>query len=155
MKALDIVKIAINPAYYLLPDDMATQQATTMLLAIGMQESQFKYRQQMNGGPAQGFWQFEISGVRGVMEHPATRGIAADILGFLVYPADAGQVHAALQDNDVLAATFARLYLWTDPRPLPVSAQDGWSYYLDIWRPGDPHPETWNAAWAAASHAYA
>lgn len=61
-------------------------------------------------------------------------------------------VHAALEHDDVLAAAFARLLLWTDPFRLPTKsdAAGGWDLYLRTWRPGKPHPARWPARYAAA-----
>lgn len=152
MNSEQIIRLAIEPAYFLLPGDMASNEATVMLLAIGLQESRFKHRRQING-PARGFWQFEIAGVRGVMEHHATRGVAAQVLSALEYGDDVEQIHGALEHNDVLAAAFARLLLWTHPRPLPVSGTEAWDYYLETWRPGRPRPASWDTAWSSAMHA--
>ena len=55
----------------------------------------------------------------------------------------------------MLAAGIARLLLWTDPKPLPKRFEpraeaQAWSYYERVWRPGKPHPETWDDCWRAA-----
>ncbi|HEY0201134.1 MAG TPA: hypothetical protein VGC24_05530, partial [Burkholderiaceae bacterium] len=44
----------------------------------------------------------------------------------------------ALDDDDLLAAGFARLLLYTDPAPLPAvgDVEGAWAYYLRNWRPG-------------------
>jgi hypothetical protein len=54
-------------------------------------------------------------------------------------------VWAALERDDVLAAAFARLLLWTDACPLPALGDwaGGWDYYLRTWRPGKPKPDKW------------
>ncbi len=123
---------------------MNSREARVLLLAIGFQESDFEARRQMNGGPARGFWQFERGGgVRGVLEHHSTRGIAAGLLGTLQYSGDA--VYDALEHNDVLACAFARLLLWTHPAPIPVDAPSAWAYYAATWRPGRPRPDEWPA----------
>lgn len=128
-----------------LPEKMYSQEATTMLLAIGYQESGFEDRHQV-GGPARGFWQFEVAGVKGVLEHHATAKIAGELCSELGYELPtAPDIHAALEHNDILAACFARLLLWTLPQSLP-DLGDGalaWDQYLDAWRPGKPRPEHW------------
>ena len=133
-------------AFGLLPPQMDSPQARAMLLAIGWQESRFSYRRQVEG-PARGFWQFERDGgVVGVMEHYASRVPAGQVLSVLGYPPDRQAIWQALEHNDVLAACWARLLLWTDPRLLPQSAEasdDGWQFYLRTWRPCKPHPQTW------------
>lgn len=54
--------------------------------------------------------------------------------------------------NDVLAAVFARLLLWTLPDALPDvhSYEDGWHQYVSAWRPGKPHPATWRGLYGVA-----
>ena len=71
-KLSDVVEKAIRPALAALPARMRSREAVVMLLAIGLQESLFKYRRQMANGPARGFWQFEkMGGVAGVLQHRA------------------------------------------------------------------------------------
>lgn len=148
---MKIIDLAIEPAYLLLPDRMRSKEATAMLLAIGLQESRFEHRRQIRG-PARGFWQFEQGGgVAGVLSHPASRVHASNALAALHYPADPDVIHEALADNDVLAAVFARLLLFTDARPLPALtalSDESWDYYIRNWRPGKPHQQTWDAFWS-------
>ena len=150
---IDLLTVHILPAALsLLPMRMASDRATAMLLAIALQESGVKVRHQV-GGPALGFWQFELAGVRGVMEHPLTRDHLKAVLRILRYdtPTPFG-LHSALEHNDVLAACFARLLLWTDPRSLPEAGQSeaGYQVYLSTWRPGRPRPEPWAGHYAEA-----
>ena len=138
-KLSDVVEKAIKPALAMLPARMRSREAVVMLLAIGLQESLFKYRRQMANGPARGFWQFEkMGGVAGVLQHRTTTALAAEICRARGVAATAGDVHAALEHDDVLGAAFARLLLWTDPKPLPaLNDVDGaWQLYLRTWRPG-------------------
>jgi hypothetical protein len=138
----------------LLPPQMDTPAARVMLLAIGLQESRFEHRRQLGGGPARGFWQFEKGGgVAGVLAHPASRGRATAVCMALCYPDSVPVVYDALADNDVLAAAFARLLLWTLPAPLATTAGDGWRQYLEAWRPGMPRPATWAASYQTAAAA--
>lgn len=163
MTPQDYVTRCVIPATAkLLPAEMDSTPAWAMLLAIGRQESGFRYRRQVAGrragetvyGPARGWWQFEMGGTEGVLEHPSTREVADGVLSALGY-AGARDCHLALEHNDVLACAFARLLLWTDPRALPTDAHgapQGWLIYLATWRPGNPHVQTWNGhfdhAWA-------
>lgn len=143
----------IPDALALLPGQMTSPEARAMLLAIGLQESHFDARRQHGNGPARGWWQFErAGGVAEILEHPATGPIITPICDLLLYPATAAACHAALEHNDILAACFARLLLWVDPRPMPGSTQapKGWAIYLNNWRPGAPHPQTWPANFAKA-----
>lgn len=141
-----VIATAIDPALHLLPSRFDSPQARVMLLAIGLQESRFLSRLQEDGGPARGFWQFESGGgVKGVMTHPAVCNLAEVICQKRSVPFLRSEVYTALANDDVLAAAFARLLLWTDPRPLPSreDANGGWALYQRVWRPGKPHPETW------------
>ena len=136
----------------LLPARMDSVQARAMLLAIGLQESEFQYRRQI-GGPARGYYQFErMGGVYGVMNHHATGGIAAEVTRRLDYPFQVDVLYDAIENNDTLATVFARLLLWTIPAPLPEKLEDdiGYFQYLDSWRPGRPHPDRWPSRYAAA-----
>ncbi len=147
-----ITHIAILPALALLPPAMNTPQARVLLLAIGLQESRFQHRRQI-GGPARGFWQFERNGgVRGVLTHPASRDDALRICAARDVAPVSATVHAALETDDILAAAFARLLLWTDPLRLPAvgDADGAWALYLRTWRPGKPHPQTWPGLYAQA-----
>lgn len=148
----NVYKQAIVPAYLLLPLPMAYGEATQMLLAIGLQESRFEHRRQIRG-PARGFWQFERGGgVKGVLDHDHTRRHAMAVCDARGVLPVSSKVHAALEHDDVLAAAFARLLLYTDPAPLPrLGAEaDAWDYYIRNWRPGKPHLGTWHACYSAA-----
>ncbi|QMV65198.1 hypothetical protein VUJ49_09135 [Pseudomonas berkeleyensis] len=143
---------AITPALALLPPAMGSKAAVVSLLANGLQESRFTHRRQI-GGPARGFWQFEKGGgVRGVLRHTATAGHARVLCEARGVPATEDAVYAALEHDDVLAAGFARLLLWSDPRPLPALGEvaAAWDLYIRTWRPGKPHRRTWAALYAQA-----
>lgn len=152
MTLKEIIGGAVGPALALLPAKMDTPAARVMLLAIGLQESRFLHRRQI-GGPARGFWQFERGGgVRGVLTHPASRDHAYHVCAARGVDPVAAAVYPALEADDVLAAAFARLLLWTDAWRLPAvgDAQGGWELYIRTWRPGKPHPGTWQALYAQA-----
>lgn len=144
----------ILPGLSILPERMDSPAARAMLFAIGMQESRFAHRRQIRG-PARGWWQFERGGVRGVLEHPASRSTAEQVCSMLNYPATVDAVYEAIEHNDMLACAFARLLLWRLPEPLPMAdnEDEGWCQYLDCWRPGKPHRHTWDGfyrqAWEA------
>ncbi len=138
----------IPAAMGLLPAKMDTPAARAMLLVIGLQESKFQHRLQING-PARGFWQFEKDGgVRGVFVLPESNAVCAA----LNYPPHVPTVYDAVADNDVLACAFARLLIWTLSAALPGRGypEMGWNQYVAAWRPGKPHPETWLTCWARA-----
>lgn len=150
----DITRDAIEPALELLPARMDSPRARVMLLAIGLQESRLIHRYQKTSdpytkGPARGLWQFErAGGVRGVMKHRASDDLAQWVCKQRGTAFDDVLIHARLEFDDVLAAAFARLLLWTDPKPLPAldaSHEEAWSLYTRTWRPGKPHRQTWDA----------
>lgn len=151
----------VPAAYAVLPPAMQSDRATAMLLAIALQESKCAHRYQVprepggKPGPARGLWQFEAGGaVKGVLTHPKTQPYARSALVSLCYSRSltVTQIHAHLEHNDVLAAVFARLNLWWLPEALPPrdGARDGWRQYLESWRPGEPHPETWDGYYTRA-----
>lgn len=134
----------INPALEILPKKMDSPAARIMLLAIGLQESRLIHTHQI-GGPAHGYWQFEKrGGAKGVMSHSSSRNSAQTLCVRRGVPFELNAVFDSLEKDQVLAAGFARLLLWTDPRALPTNAQDGWDYYIRNWRPGKPHRRTWD-----------
>lgn len=138
-KLSDVIEKTIRPAFALLPARMRSREAVTVLLTIGLQESKFQYRRQMGNGPARGLFQFEKMGaVDGVLQHRASRALALDVCRERGVASVAGDVHSKLEHDDVLAAAFARLLLWTDPKALPaLNDVDGaWQLYLRTWRPG-------------------
>lgn len=135
-----------------LPGSMLNKRSRVMLLAIGLQESRFEHRRQI-GGPAVGFWQFERGGgIKGVLTHPSVRGIAENVCKARMVAPSAQAVYEQMPADDILACAFARLLLYTDPRPLPElnQPQAAWDYYIRNWRPGKPHRKTWDALYAQA-----
>lgn len=141
-------------AYELLPPKLASFEASLLLYAIGWQESRFEHRTQLGGGPARGFWQFEMNGgVKGVLEHKATKTPIRDAMLALKYPPNMNETTCwhAIEHNDVLAFCFARLLLFASPLQIPHEQEAGWRIYLANWRPGKPHPTTWSAAWKWAT----
>lgn len=153
-------RVVIPATYQLLPMLMASDKATAMLIAIALQESdELRARTQYQGGPARGFWQFEKGGgVKGVLEHPATKTSIERVIEALSYQPTPNQCHVAIEHNDILACAFARCLLWTLPAGLPSKDDASLAYgqYLAAWRPGKPHPVTWpkyyQAAWSTVGH---
>lgn len=144
--------IAITPGMSLLPGSMDSAQARAMILAICLQESGLRHRQQVKG-PARSYAQFEMNGgIRGVLTHPITKSYIQKALEALDYPFDISTSYIAIEHNDLLCVVYSRLLLYTLPRPLPEidNPEEGWSQYLSAWRPGKPHPGTWDANFKAA-----
>lgn len=140
----------------ILAPNMNTIRARVMMLTIQKQEDPEERRYQVvrrvagtlpenivgpktAKGPARGLWQFEQGGgVRGVLRHEKTEGIANAICThFNIHPSPTA-VWSALEGSDVLAACFARLLLWTDRGNLPTHGEPekAFELYLRVWRPG-------------------
>ena len=151
--------LAVTPALQLLPGAMDSPEARVMLLAMGLQESRLTARRQLVGspprptGPATGLWQFEQGGgVRGVLEHQASRYWMHRVCHERGVQPVARAVWQALQHDDILAAAAARLLLFTDARRLPDLGDElaAWQGYIRTWRPGRPHRITWPGLYAVA-----
>lgn len=128
-------------------------RARVGVLSIAGQESKFLFRHQIKGGPATGLWQFEEGGgVKGVLNHDKTKTVAFSVCHSLLVSPFQGTVHRAMEQNDVLACAFARLLLYSDPRPLPAANEEEawWDYYEHIWRPGKPRKKDWPDSFQAA-----
>lgn len=156
----DALEKVISPALQLCGANMDSMEAEALVLAICVQESGLAHRVQVSG-PAHGLPQFEKAGIRGVLTHRSSAEHAKRICDALgVYPS-VEAVYDAMATNDILAACFARLLLWTDPRSLPPLGEvdDAWDYYVRNWRPGavlgssegaEKHRERWEASYETA-----
>ena len=147
-----ILRLAINPALRLLPAEMTSNEARNLLLTIGLQESGFITRTQADGGPARGFWQFEQGteesrgGVYGIYLHEDSHGPLQYLCRRRRVAFDPESIYNTLAHDDILAAGCARLLMYTDPYAVPDldDVEGGWEMYAErCWRPGKPHPETW------------
>ena len=145
-------RAAIDEAFKLLPANMDTRSARVILAAIGYQESDgYATRRQYGNGPAAGYWQFERGGIKGVMLHEKTIRLASDLCEHQGVAFNSEKIWEAFQVDDVLAAAFARLLMWTDSKPLPAvgDVQGAWKLYAErCWRPGKPHPDKWPVPYA-------
>lgn len=132
----------VAEALLLLPAKMTSPQAELMLLAIGLQESELKYRRQHGNGPARSLWQGEQGGgmVVGLLgfHNQDVQDLARGLCAVRGVPAQPRAVWEAIEHDDVLAAGLARLLLYTDPARLPgLGDEEGaWQLYLRTWRPG-------------------
>lgn len=155
---------AVDQAFALLPKEMDVPLVRVLHAAIGYQESRYEHRRQVisvlgelrESGPACGYWQFEKGGgVKGVMQFGGkVQELAEKVCKARGVRWDREAVWLALVKDDVLAAAFARLLIYTDPHRLPGTAQAGWEMYQRVWRPGKPHPATWARAYAFALEQY-
>lgn len=152
-----VVLAAIRTALTgLLPSRMDTPAARLMMLAIQKQEDPEERRYQVvrrtagtleenvvgertAKGPARGLWQFEAGGgIKGVLSHKATAEYIRGVCDHFDVIPDSAHCWRAVEENDVLAACFARLLLWSDSKPLPAvgDAEGAFDCYLRTWRPG-------------------
>lgn len=137
---------------HLLPAKFDGDRARVMLLAIGLQESQFLFHSQV-GGPARSYWQMEQGGgIHGVLNAQPSKAYAKSVCQFRAVAPVESDVYAAFLVDDLLACSFARLLLWCDANPLPMlgDADSAWACYLRNWRPGKPRPDDWPSNYAAA-----
>lgn len=148
----DTLKNIWKPAMKLLPRSWDTREAAQMGLTIGLQESELKHRYQLvqgkpgAKGPARGLWQFERGGgVKGVLTHRASVALAKEIQAARGHGSGVDAAYEALEKDDIFAAAFARLLMYTDPYRLPELGQTtrAWNLYMRVWRPGKPHPDKW------------
>lgn len=158
MNPSKLLKTAIIPALSELENAgiKDTFEARRFVLAIALQESGLKYRRQVSSGglengPAASFWQFERGGgCKGVLTHKAAaQRMKAICEAYNVQPTEQA-LWEAMRYQDIVAAAAARLLAYTLPSSLPTTAEQGWNQYIDAWRPGKPHPETWAGHWATA-----
>lgn len=151
MTPTELNQLVLTPALAMLPARMDSTAARRILLAIQQQEDLQQRRRQWPNGPARGLWQFEEKGgVAGVLRCAATTDLAQQVCLARHVKPDARAVWTHLETDDVLAAAFARLLLWSDPKPLPDEIGAAWACYLRTWRPGRPHVSRWLANWNAA-----
>ena len=160
MASNEAIRGYVTAGLRLLPKSMDSLKARILMTAIGLQESRFEHSDQLERGgtntvlgPALGFYQFEKGGgVKGVMQHASSKSYARDVATQLGVAWDRNAVWTALKFSPALASVFARLLLYTDPRPLPEIGDEAgaWDYYLRNWRPGKPHPQTWGAFYERA-----
>lgn len=160
MTPAKFLSYVLDPALYFLQSISAvpavTDEARVFLLAVAGQEANWTARYQnspsASPGMARGFWQFEqTGGVTGVVTHKNSRDAAAAVCAALGIVCAPEAIWRALEGNDLLAGSFARLLLWTDPYAIPTTQQTAWECYNDrLWQPGKPHPETWPTCWNEA-----
>jgi len=138
----------------------STIAAKRILTAIAYQESAMQHRAQIvsggGAGPARGFWQFEQGGgVAGVLRHATSRPKALTVCDACSVAPDAASAWRALEGHDLLAYSFARLLLLTDPPAIPETTDAAWDCYAKrLWRPGKPYRLKWDASWAYALDQY-
>ena len=153
-----LLKTAIIPAFAELAARgiRDTPEARVLVLAISLQESALRHRRQVvaggeEAGPARSFWQFEKGGgCVGVLTHRAVKDHMATVCELYNVKATPAGLWEAMHYQDIVAAAAARLLVYTLPFALPVTPEAGWAQYIEAWRPGKPHPQTWPSAWSRA-----
>lgn len=123
-----------------------TPSARLQLTTTALQESGLRHRWQVidlqrpdTKGPARGLLQFERGGgVRGVLRHPSTKGLARLACVMRKVDPEETAVWHAIETDDILGAVFGRLLLLADPQPLPEvgDAAGAFECYVRCWRPG-------------------
>ncbi len=151
MTPVNFLRWGLEPALSILPPKMNTPEAKALCIAIALQESRLTNRRQIKG-PAKSYAMFEMNGIFGVLKHPASRPHAYRLCTALDLSIVPEAVHEAIEHNDILCAGFTRLLLYTLPAEIPGrnGAPAAWLMYLSAWRPGKPHPLTWQACYDTA-----
>ena len=134
----------IVPALATLPAEMDSLESRLMLLVIALQESGLRTREQV-GGPAKGLFQFERNGVLAVMHNLRTADTVFRWCDENGVTYGSNSIYERLALDDELACVFARLLLWSDPRPLPEigDCMGAYELYERTWRPGKPSYSRW------------
>lgn len=152
----------IEPALVLLPPRLTSYDARVLLLAVALQETHLVFRTQKTGrpydkGPGRGLWFQERPSVERVMTDRNAKDAAIELCKDRGVPYDCALVHAKLEYDDTLAAGFARLLFFVDPKPLPKLSEtvEGWETYLRCWRPAKQRLDDWVLNHAAAREAVA
>jgi len=151
MTPANFYSLVLLPSCARLPAAMNTQQSRLMLMAIAGQESGWANRTQV-GGPARGFWQFDMTAILDILAHPVCGPLAISACAMWDVPADPTTIYEAIAWHDPLACHMARLLLLADPAALPAidDAADAYACYTRNWRPGVERPEAWPAIYAQA-----
>lgn len=157
--AAEFAEQIIAPTFReVLPGKFDSPEARLILLAIAKQESDLRYRLQVNG-PARGPWQFEQGGgVHGVLTHAASRVMMRAVCLLRAVAPTEHDLYMALGHDDLLACATARMLLWTDAAPLPAigNEQAAFDCYRRTWNPGAWHRDQdgvrmrWHASYVAA-----
>lgn len=137
--AADVLGKVVMPALTnLLPSRYDSPESRVLLLAFGAQETGFRTRLQIGGGPGHGFWQNEPEGVADVIENQAVDRDAHGLCSRCAVSPVGKDAYWALLTDDAFACGIARLMLFCDPHPLPMIGDVAGAFesYIRIWRPG-------------------
>lgn len=132
-----ILAHVLPAAYAVLPEAMWTRQAARLILAVGLQSTDFRERRIAARTLRRGFWLLEPAHVSGILKFTKGRGplvAAAHLLGYPISMMERGELAAALEHNDTLGFVVARCLL-----PPHLEALDGaeaaWRTYTLLWLP--------------------
>lgn len=135
-------------------------QVRLLLTAYAIQESNLEWRAQIvsgdstRAGPARSWWQIEEPTVGLLMRNPATSNRLRSMCEAAWVRFERDDIWRAIEGHDLLAFGCARLILWADPRPLPITREEAWECYAHrTWRPGKPAPHKWPSSWSQAQAA--
>lgn len=136
---------------------LSSPQACCLLLAIGAQESGWRWRRQRPVAWAKSHYQIETATAVAVLNKwDAGRRLWSEL--FPERPFTSAKIGEAVELSEVGATLIARGIPWLTPHRLPnVDEADeayAWWLYSDpkkgTWRPGKPHPEFWPGNWRQA-----
>lgn len=132
-----VLEYVIPAAHAVLPLAMRTAQASRLLMAVGLQSSEFRERRVAARTLRRGFWLLEPEHVAGILKFTKGREplvAAAHLLGYPVAMMERLELAAALEHNDTLGYVVARCLL-----PPHLEALDGeaaaWRTYELLWMP--------------------
>lgn len=104
------------------------QQDIDLLMGTGMQESGFKFRRQLGGGPALGLWQMEPATHddcwKNFLAFRRTLAIRVNSIGGWDHPTNPSA--SLLETNDAYACAMARIKYLRTPEPFPDPSKDGY-----------------------------
>lgn len=142
--AKDVLADVIVPAFEHLPSEMDSPEARLIVLATGVQETQYQTRQQVDG-PARGLFQAQYNFILDLMHNPASGNHVWNLCGVMGITYGSHAMFDALLRDDPFAACMCRLGFWCDPRPLPDVGDvlGAWGAYERVQRPGKPSYTRW------------
>lgn len=162
LTAEQFLRTEIRPALLGMQQRFRGAAAECMLAAIPHQETNYASLYQIgdDGQPieelARGFYQFELAGVSGTMNHPANDWLLPLLAKNGFVDPTPESIHWALPGSSALQIWLARSNLWWNSEPLVEPIADAaheeaaWQYYLFCWNPGQPHRSSWGPAWTNA-----
>jgi len=151
MTPTNFFSLVLRPSANLLPlaDSLESRVA---LFAFAGQESGWKDRVQLAGGPGRSYWQIGMTAILDVLGNAAVGPGLIATCALWDIPSDPTTIYEAITWHDPLAYEMARRILLADPLPLAAIGDEQGCYacYLRNWRPEFERPEAWPAVYAQA-----